>query len=99
MDLEALETALLRLAAVVETHDEILEFEMNPLVAKPTGVVAMDARIRVGVPFRPDSALREGAGSPGPARRARSGPGARPSRAFTAPCPAISAWHGGRRIP
>ena len=54
VDLDALETALLRLAAVVETHDEILEFEMNPLVAKATGAVALDARIRVGTPFRPD---------------------------------------------
>jgi len=54
VDLDALETVLLRLAAVVETRDEILEFEMNPLVAKPSGAIALDARIRVGIPFRPD---------------------------------------------
>jgi len=54
VDLEAVETALLRLAAIVEAHHEILEFEMNPLVASSSGIVALDARIRVGTPFRPD---------------------------------------------
>jgi acetyl coenzyme A synthetase (ADP forming)-like protein len=54
VDLDALETVLLRLAAVVENHDEILEFEMNPLIARSSGAVAIDARIRVGVPFRPE---------------------------------------------
>jgi acyl-CoA synthetase (NDP forming) len=53
VDLEALETALLRLAAVVETHERILEFEVNPLFARRDGVVAVDARVRVGTPFRP----------------------------------------------
>lgn len=54
VDLDALETALLRLAALVETHPEILEFEMNPLIARRDGTVVVDARIRVGFPFRPD---------------------------------------------
>jgi acetyl coenzyme A synthetase (ADP forming)-like protein len=53
VDVEALETALLRFAAVLEAHTEILEFEMNPIIARPDGVVAVDARARVGRPYDP----------------------------------------------
>ncbi len=53
VDLDALETALLRFAALVDEHPEILELEMNPIVARPDGVLAIDARVRVGRPYDP----------------------------------------------
>ncbi|MFV1959530.1 MAG: acetate--CoA ligase family protein, partial [Planctomycetota bacterium] len=52
VDREALVTAMVRFAAVVDRHPEILEFEMNPLIARPDGVVAVAARVRVGMPDR-----------------------------------------------
>jgi acetyltransferase len=52
-DVGAVVTALLRLAAVVEAHPRILEIEVNPLVATPRGVTAVDARARVGPPPGP----------------------------------------------
>ena len=55
VDIEALETALLRFAAILERHPEILEIEMNPLIARPDGVIAIDARSRVGTPFDPSN--------------------------------------------
>ncbi len=47
VDLEALEQALLRLSQLVEEHPEILECDLNPLVARPDGVEVLDARVRV----------------------------------------------------
>jgi acetyl coenzyme A synthetase (ADP forming)-like protein len=52
VDRAAVETALLRLADVVERHPGILEIEINPLVARPDGATAVDARARVGRPPR-----------------------------------------------
>ncbi len=53
VDLEALETTLLRFAALLREHHEILEFEMNPIIARPDGVVAVDARAHVGRRYDP----------------------------------------------
>jgi acetyltransferase len=52
VDLAAVEQALLRLSQLVEDHPEILECDVNPLVARHDGVVALDARVRVARPGR-----------------------------------------------
>jgi acetyltransferase len=51
----ALETAMLRFAAILDAHPQILEIEINPIVARPDGVVAIDARARVGRPYDPSA--------------------------------------------
>ena len=49
-DVAALEELLLRVAALVEAHPEVAEMDLNPVVALPTGPVAVDARVRVEMP-------------------------------------------------
>jgi acetyl coenzyme A synthetase (ADP forming)-like protein len=46
-DLGAVVDALLRLSQLVEEHPGVVEAEMNPVFARPDGVVAVDARLRV----------------------------------------------------
>lgn len=46
-DLGALEDLLLRVSAMVEAHHEIVELDLNPVMAGPHGALAVDARIRV----------------------------------------------------
>ena len=46
-DLDALEDLLLRISAMVEAHHEIVELDLNPVMAGPHGALAVDARIRV----------------------------------------------------
>jgi acyl-CoA synthetase (NDP forming) len=46
-DVAAVEDALLRLSAMVERHPQIAELDANPLVVHPSGVVIVDARVRV----------------------------------------------------
>jgi acyl-CoA synthetase (NDP forming) len=59
-DVGAIEDVLLRLSALVETHPEVAELDLNPLVATPHGAVIVDARVRLEAapPTRPLSALR-----------------------------------------
>jgi hypothetical protein len=38
---------LLRVGAMVEAHREIAELDLNPVLARPDGAMAVDARIRV----------------------------------------------------
>jgi acetyl coenzyme A synthetase (ADP forming)-like protein len=52
-DVPALEEAILRVAAMVETHPEIAELDCNPVVVLSTGVCVVDARIRVEAPIPP----------------------------------------------
>jgi acyl-CoA synthetase (NDP forming) len=54
-DLVALEDLLLRISAMVEAHHEIVELDLNPVMAGPDGAVAVDARVRVSSapPSRP----------------------------------------------
>jgi acetyl coenzyme A synthetase (ADP forming)-like protein len=47
VDLAAVERALLCLSQLVEEHPEIVECDVNPLIARPDGVLALDARVRV----------------------------------------------------
>ena len=53
-DKEALAQAILRIDRMVGEHPEILELDLNPLIALPpgAGVVALDARVRVGARTR-----------------------------------------------
>jgi acyl-CoA synthetase (NDP forming) len=44
-DLAALEKLLLGVSAFIEAHAEIVELDMNPVIAYPKGAVAVDARI------------------------------------------------------
>lgn len=46
-DIGAIEDVLLRLSALVDAHPEIVELDLNPLVARPDGVRILDARVRV----------------------------------------------------
>ncbi len=46
-DLDALEGVLLRIGAMVDAHHEIVELDLNPVMAGPDGAMAVDARIRV----------------------------------------------------
>jgi acetyl coenzyme A synthetase (ADP forming)-like protein len=46
-DLAAIEDLLLRISAMVEAHHEIVELDLNPVMAGPDGALAVDARIRV----------------------------------------------------
>ena len=49
-DLDALEGLLLKLSEFVEGHPEIVELDLNPVFAYPTGAVAADARIVLATP-------------------------------------------------
>ncbi|WP_026413057.1 bifunctional GNAT family N-acetyltransferase/acetate--CoA ligase family protein [Actinomadura oligospora] len=46
-DLPALRDALLRLSRLVADHPEIAELDLNPVIVRPDGVVAVDARVRL----------------------------------------------------
>jgi acyl-CoA synthetase (NDP forming) len=54
-DLGALEELLLRVSAMVDSHREIVEMDLNPVVAGPRGAAVVDARIRIesATPPRP----------------------------------------------
>jgi acetate---CoA ligase (ADP-forming) len=49
-DLAAIEDVLLRLSALVETHPEVAELDLHPLVASPRGALIVDARVRLERP-------------------------------------------------
>jgi acetyltransferase len=46
-DLAAIALTLVKISALVIAHPEILELDINPLLADETGVIALDARVRV----------------------------------------------------
>jgi len=54
-DLAAIEDLLARVSTLADTHHEIAELDLNPLMAGPDGVLALDARVRVSLapPPRP----------------------------------------------
>jgi acyl-CoA synthetase (NDP forming)/GNAT superfamily N-acetyltransferase len=58
IDTTALENALLRLSRLADDHLEIAEIDLNPIIARPDGVVAVDARIHVLPRQRWDPYLR-----------------------------------------
>jgi hypothetical protein len=47
-DRAALEDIVVRVAALAETHPEILELDCNPVIVSPDGACIVDARVRVG---------------------------------------------------
>ena len=46
-DIPALEELLLRVSALVEAHPEVVEMDLNPVIALPSGALIVDARIRI----------------------------------------------------
>ena len=48
--LDAVHAALLGMAQLAADQDDILELDINPLLADQRGVIALDARVRVGAP-------------------------------------------------
>ena len=50
VDLVALNDLLLRVGAMVEAHPEISELDLNPVIARADGVLAVDWRMRVASP-------------------------------------------------
>ena len=50
VDVAAVEDLLLRLSALAADLPEIAELDLNPVLAGPEGVVAVDARVRLGPP-------------------------------------------------
>jgi acetate---CoA ligase (ADP-forming) len=46
-DLDAIEEQLLRVGAMVEAHSEIAEMDLNPVLARADGALAVDYRIRL----------------------------------------------------
>jgi acyl-CoA synthetase (NDP forming) len=47
VDVASLEEAILRVGALVETHPEIAELDLNPVIVNAAGACIVDARIRV----------------------------------------------------
>jgi acetyl coenzyme A synthetase (ADP forming)-like protein len=52
-DLAAVEGLLLRVSAMVDSHREVVEMDLNPVIARPDGAFPVDARIRVRPAPRP----------------------------------------------
>ncbi|MFG0283682.1 MAG: GNAT family N-acetyltransferase, partial [Phycisphaerales bacterium JB039] len=53
VDLDALVSAMVRVSYLVADHPELAELDINPVLATPDRVVALDARIRIQPPGRP----------------------------------------------
>jgi len=47
VDCDALEELLLRVSALAEALPDVAELDLNPVIARPDGVIVVDARIRV----------------------------------------------------
>ena len=47
VDVKAVQDLLLRVSAMVDSHHEIAEMDLNPVMAGPSGAVAVDYRIRL----------------------------------------------------
>ena len=52
-DIDALESFLLRIGRLVDDVPEIVEMDLNPVVASPSGAVAVDIRVRLA-PYVPN---------------------------------------------
>ena len=50
VDLEAVEDVMLRLGALVDAHPEVVEVDLNPVIASARGAAVVDARMRVEAP-------------------------------------------------
>jgi acyl-CoA synthetase (NDP forming) len=59
MDIEALEQLLLRVARLAEDFPEVAELDLNPVVAVPSGVAALDVKLKLQpVGDEPDAYVR-----------------------------------------
>ncbi|MEU8239003.1 GNAT family N-acetyltransferase [Actinoplanes missouriensis] len=59
VDTAALEDLLLRLSRLAEDHPEVAELDLNPVLAGPDGLAAVDAKLRLAaVGAEPDPVLR-----------------------------------------
>ena len=58
-DLAALRDALLRISRLADDLPQVAELDLNPVIARPDGVVAVDARIRVTSHGAADPFLRQ----------------------------------------
>ena len=58
-DLAALRDALLRISRLADDLPQVAELDLNPVIARPDGVVAVDARIRVTAHGAADPFLRQ----------------------------------------
>ncbi len=54
--LEAIAAALMRISDLAAALPEVVELDINPLLADASGVIALDARIRVRLPEKPGTA-------------------------------------------
>lgn len=54
--LEAIAAALMRISDLAAALPEVLELDINPLLADASGVIALDARVRVRKPEKPGTA-------------------------------------------
>jgi len=60
MDTDALEQVLLRVARLAEECPEVSELDLNPVVAVPSGVAALDVKLKLQpVVDEPDAYVRE----------------------------------------
>jgi len=57
VDLAALELFLVRFSRLIVEQPRIRELDINPLIASPEGLIALDARVVLHDPATPDSAL------------------------------------------
>ncbi len=57
-DLDAIARTLMRVSGLIIAHPQILELDLNPLLADQSGVIALDARIRVSRTGRAPLAIR-----------------------------------------
>ncbi|MGO9558413.1 MAG: GNAT family N-acetyltransferase [Acidimicrobiales bacterium] len=57
-DIDVLADVVCRVARLAEDLPEVIEMDLNPVVAGPTGCLALDCKIRVGVPSAPEPVLR-----------------------------------------
>jgi acyl-CoA synthetase (NDP forming) len=58
-DVAALRDALLRVSRLADDLPQVAELDLNPVIARPDGVVAVDARIRVTSRGLADPFLRQ----------------------------------------
>jgi len=57
-DLAALRDVLMRVSRLADDLPEVTELDLNPVIARPDGVVAVDARIKVAAQAPQDPFLR-----------------------------------------
>ena len=58
-DVAALRDALLRISRLADDLPQVAELDLNPVIARPDGVTAVDARIRVSIHGQADPFLRQ----------------------------------------